>query len=141
MRFEDASDQDGFTRVLKQELLADLRINAPQGINSQINLARYSPDNDLIAGLSGTTSYGWLRVNMLWVASPHRGTGIGRQIMEKAFEQSVARACHSVWLETSSQTACAFYTALGFEEFGALTNPSNAPCSSHQRWFLRRALF
>lgn len=64
---QDATGDLAFAQTLETALLNDLQANTPQGVNSKVALSIRAGDGALIAGLSGTTSYGWLRVNMIWV--------------------------------------------------------------------------
>ncbi|MCF2904985.1 GNAT family N-acetyltransferase [Octadecabacter sp. CECT 8868] len=136
---EDASADPTFLKSLAAALSADLRGLSDQGVIDSINLVVSSPDGELIAGLAGTTSYGWLRVNMLWVSKNQRRTGIGSDLMQRAMDLSISRGCHSAWLETSNPEACAFYERLGFSQFANLSNDGFPP-PIHSRWFLRRSL-
>jgi GNAT superfamily N-acetyltransferase len=108
----DASNDAAFCAKLEAALLDDLRTTSIQGANSRISLAVQDADGLLRAGLSGTTSYGWLRVNMLWVSADHRRSGMGSQLMHDAIELSLERGCHAAWLETSNPQARAFMRIL-----------------------------
>ena len=136
----DASDDTTFCTKLEAALRDDLMTTSLQGVNSRISRAVRDADGSLRAGLSGTTSYGWLRVNMLWVSADHRRSGMGAQLMHDAIELSLERGCHAAWLETSNPQARAFYEDLGFEAFAELANDAGAMPQSHTRWFLRRTL-
>lgn len=136
----DASGDSAFSNDLEAALLDDLRATSVQAYNSRINLAVRNADGSLRAGLSGATSYGWLRVNILWVSADHRRSGVGAQLMHGAIELSLERGCHAAWLETSNPQARAFYGDLGFEAFAELANDAGAIPESHKRWFLRRTL-
>ena len=138
---EDASHDGNFVGALNEALFTDLRANSVQGVNSQINLAKRQPNWALIAGLSATTSYGWARINLLWVSSDHRRTGLGRQLVQLCFDVGRTRQCNSAWLETSNPQAHSFYEAIGFDVFATLANGHDAlPPLAHTRWFMRRAL-
>ncbi|MFT6932150.1 MAG: ribosomal protein S18 acetylase RimI-like enzyme [Paracoccaceae bacterium] len=136
----DASSDAAFCAKLEEALLDDLRTTSIQGVNSRISLSVLDADGSLLAGLSGATSYGWLRVNMLWVLADHRRSGMGSQLMNDAIELSLERGCHAAWLETSNPQARTFYEGLGFEAFAELANDAGAMPESHTRWFLRRTL-
>jgi ribosomal protein S18 acetylase RimI-like enzyme len=140
MRVEDAAQDAGFSKALEAALLDDLRAASVQAVNSRIDLAIKGQGGALIAGLAGATSYGWLRVNMLWVSEAHRRAGLGHQLMQRAFDTAHARGCHACWLETSNPQAQAFYVSLGFEAFGVLKNDIDAAPQTHARWFLKRTL-
>ena len=136
----DCPADSKFSAELEAALLEDLRAESNQGVNSLINLAVRNGRAALIAGLAATTSYGWLRVNMLWVSTRHRRTGLGRQMMQEAIDLALERGCHAAWLETSNPQARTFYENLGFEVFAKLANDAENVPVSHRRWFLRRTL-
>lgn len=136
---KNATADPTFPKTLETALLADLRRLSVQGVNDTIHLAVHGADGGLLAGLTGTTSYGWLRVNMLWVDQSKRRAGIGKDLLEQSMAQCMSRGCHSAWLETSNPAAFAFYKALGFDVFATLANDGRLP-ADHTRWFLRRAL-
>ena len=140
MVIADAASDVAFTHDLETALLHDLRTATVQGVNSRINLAARDADGELIAGLAATTSYSWLRVNMIWVSTGHRRNGLGRHMMQEATDLALERGCHAAWLETSNPQARTFYEKLGFEEFAQLANDAEIVPVSHRRWFLRRTL-
>ncbi len=73
-------------------------------------------------GLWGYTSYGWLFTQLLVVPASLRGVGIGRQLMELAETEAIARGCHSAWLDTHEFQARAFYEKIGYVSFGQLSD-------------------
>ena len=137
---EDASGDPRFSDVLESALLASLRPAAPQGVNSRVQLARRSDEGTLVAGLDGSTSYGWLRIELLWVTPELRRSGVGRKLMDRAFDLARDRGCHACWLETSNRESQAFYRRLGFDEFGMLKNQTDQSPADHARWFFKRDL-
>jgi GNAT superfamily N-acetyltransferase len=92
-------------------------------------------DAKIVAGLSGRTYGGWLRVIDLWVSDGLRGQGIGRELMAKAEIRARERGCHSAWVDTFSFQALGFYKKLGYEEFGQLDYPPD-----NRRHFMRKRL-
>ena len=137
---QDATGDASFAQTLEAALLNDLQAATPQGINSQVALAHWADDGALMAGLSATTSYGWLRVNMIWVAQQHRRAGYARGLMQQAFDLACDRGCHGAWLETSNPKARDFYHSIGFAEFGRLKNGAKGEPPTHSRWFLKKTL-
>jgi len=75
-----------------------------------------------IGGLSGSTAYGWLFVELLAVPESLRGQGVGTELMRRAEAEAVARGCHSAWLDTFEFQARGFYERLGYSCFGELKN-------------------
>jgi predicted N-acetyltransferase YhbS len=122
---------------IEAALLAELRQRAPQGRNEAVTLSISAADGTLVAGLSGSTSYGWLLIKVLWVAPKMRRQGYGCALVADAFRRAKALGCHGAWLDTSDGDAKRFYTAMGFEVFGTLQNRGAQVPLGHQRWFLR----
>jgi len=122
---------------IEAALLADLRHRAPQGRNEAITLSVSDADGTLVAGLSGSTSYGWLLIKVIWVAPEMRRQGYGRALVVDALSHAKELGCHSAWLDTSDNDAMRFYTGLGFDVFGTLQNQGSQVPLGHQRWFLK----
>ena len=134
----DVGTQAGFNDVLEMHLLNCLRAGSEQARNDPIRLAIRTDDGAVLAGLSGRTSYGWLHVDMLWVAPEHRRQGYGRQLVNTALENARSLGCHSAWLETSNPVAFTIWKQLGFSEFGRLENIVDQHPAGHRRWFLQK---
>ena len=139
-RIEDASGTLSFSESLECELLESLGAAAPQSVNSRVQLTARGDEGMLLAGLDGSTSYGWLKVELLWVTPELRRSGIGRKLMDRAFDLACDRHCHACWLETSNRESVAFYRRLGFDGFGTLKNQTDQTPAGHFRWFLKRDL-
>ena len=122
---------------IETALLADLQQSAPQGRNETITLSVNATDGRLVAGLVGSTSYGWLLIKILWVADELRRQGYGRALVLNAFNHAKSLGCHSAWLETSNRDAMQFYRALEFTVFGIIENSGSQEPAGHQRWFLK----
>jgi len=122
---------------IETALLADLQQGAPQGRNETITLSVDATDGQLVAGLVGSTSYGWLLIKMLWVADELRRQGYGRALVLNAFNHAKSLGCHSAWLDTSNRDAMQFYRALEFTVFGIIENSGSQEPAGHQRWFLK----
>lgn len=127
-------------KLIESELIRALTSRNQQTRNERIVLAVRDQRGDLVAGLSGATSYGWLLVKTLWVASPYRRMGFGRQLVEAAEARARGLLCHGAWLDTSDPGARAFYDKLGYREFAKLENDTGKEPVGHRRWFMRRIL-
>lgn len=134
---DDAASDDVIDSI-ESDLLEALGSKAAINRFGSLNVIARDRTGKLVAGLVGTTSYGWLLVKMLWVADAVRRHGLGSYLMHIAEMEGRRRGCHGVWLDTSSDRARQFYLALGYEQFGLLENlPGEAP-SGHRRWFLQK---
>jgi GNAT superfamily N-acetyltransferase len=93
-------------------------------------LARH--DRALVGGLVGETGRGFLFVDLLWLAEPWRGGGLGSRLLRAAEAEAEARGCHSAWLDTYDFQARPFYERHGFRLFGELDGFPNG----HRRFYL-----
>jgi len=50
----------------------------------------YSPDRQIVGGLVGDISWGWLHIDTLWVAESYRLSGIGTSLMDRAKAEAIA---------------------------------------------------
>jgi GNAT superfamily N-acetyltransferase len=100
-------------------------------------LAVMDPEtNAVLGGLWGSTSYGWLHVDMLILPESFRHQGIGTELMRQAEAEAIARGCRGAYLDTFSFQARGFYERLGYTVFGTL--PDHPP--GHSRYFLAKRL-
>ena len=128
------------SKEIEENLLASLAVLNTQSTNSTIVLSKRDSAGSLLAGVSGSTSYGWFLVKLLWVHEELRGTGVGKTLMLEAEERARTLGCHGAWLDTSNQEARAFYLRLGYSDFGVLSNASGNEPVGHCRWFMKKVL-
>jgi GNAT superfamily N-acetyltransferase len=76
--------------------------------------------SNVIGGMSGSTSRGWLFIDHLIVPQSARGSGIGREVMLIAEAEAITRGCRHAWLNTYEFQARGFYEKLGYTCFGQL---------------------
>lgn len=88
------------------------------------------------AGLTGSTTGNWLRIDMLWVSDALRGQGVGSQLMKAAEEEARRRGCRYAQVDTASFQARPFYEKLGYSLRFSLDNYPR----HHQRHYLSKAL-
>jgi len=90
----------------------------------------------IVGGLVGETFFGWLLVNLLWIADQHRGKGFGKSLVEAAEAEARKRGACRVYLDTFSFQAPGFYEKMGYREFGRL---KEFP-AGHDRVWMSKAL-
>lgn len=100
----------------------------------RFSLALRDAAGQLLAGMTGLISWGWLFVEAVWVDDSQRGRGTGRRLMAAAEAHARAQGCHAAWLDTFQ--AEGFYRALGYERFGVLEEYP----AGQSRTFLRKRL-
>ncbi len=134
------TDVQGAAGEIEHALLKSLRDKQPQAVNRSFSIVANDQNGSMVAGLTGSTSYGWLLVKTLWVSDSQRRRGIGAELMARAETLARDEGCHAIWLDTSSEQAQAFYSQLGFENFGVLENTIDQHPASHKRWFMKKSL-
>ncbi len=90
--------------------------------------------DEVVAGISGWTAYGWLRIDVLWVREDLRGQGFGKQLLAEAEAEGMRRGCQFATLDSFSFQAPEMYKKLGYTEFGVLDK-----IAGNQTWhFLKK---
>lgn len=133
----DVSDAEDY---IEQQLLKSLTGSQPQAVNRSFNVVAEDNGGVMVAGLTGSTAYGWLLIKTLWVAESYRESGVGTELMHRAETIAKQEGCHGAWLDTSSESAQLFYRKLGYEPFGQLENSTGQKPASHRRWFMKKEI-
>lgn len=113
--------------------------NQAQGIEyRQIPLAVFARDEEerVVAGITGSTLWNWLRIDLLAVDEQLRGERLGEKLMREMETEAVKRGCQYAYVDTFSFQALPFYRKLGYEIFGEL---EDFP-AGHKRYFLTKTL-
>jgi GNAT superfamily N-acetyltransferase len=96
-----------------------LAIREPGAVTA-LSLKLAGPDGQVIGGLSGSTYWGWLYIDYLFVPDELRGRDLGSRLMAMAEQVAVERGCKHAYLTTFGFQAPRFYEKLGFEVAGRL---------------------
>ena len=88
--------------------------------HTALNIVEYDKHGTVIGGILGDTYWGWLYIDILWVAEAHRGQGLGSRLLAEAEKEAILRGCHHVHVDTMSWQAPDFYKKHGFETIGIL---------------------
>lgn len=89
-----------------------------------------------LAGLTGSTTGNWLRIDMLWVSEALRGEGVGSRLIKAAEEEARGRGCRFSQVDTASFQARPFYEKQGYQLRFSLDNYLH----HYQRHYLTKAL-
>ena len=90
----------------------------------------------IAGGLIGSTWWGWLYIDLLFVPEVFRGQGYGDALLLAAELEARHRGCEHAFLNTFSFQAPNFYQKRGYVVFGEL---ANFP-PGHTRYFLQKQL-
>ena len=101
-----------------------------------LHVALRSPDGQLVGALVGATIWGWLDVNLLWVAESERAQGIGSHLLAAAEQEARRRACHHARLDTFTFQAPTYYQRHGYQTVATLPDYP----TGHQRLYLTKKL-
>ena len=91
-------------------------------------IVRDPNSNDIVGGISGSTSLGLLFINLVYLPEHLRGSGIGARMMAMAEDEARRRGCKAGVLYTISFQAPGFYQRLGWRVFGDI--PCDPPGTS-----------
>jgi len=92
-------------------------------------------DGRIIAGLTGFTWGGALKIGYVWVQEEYRRQGYGTRLMAAAEREAIARGCRQAVLDTHSFQAPDFYPKLGYVQCGLA---EDWPVGYQQHYFTKR---
>jgi GNAT superfamily N-acetyltransferase len=77
---------------------------------------------EILGGLIASTYWGWLELDVLWVAEGLRRQGQGRTLLRMAEAEARMRGCSRVMLTTYSFQARRFYAKEGYRVVGEMAD-------------------
>ena len=90
----------------------------------------------VVGGLVAETYWGWLHVDLLWVAEESRGRGYGSRLLAATEAEAIRRGCRHAYLDTLGFQALTFYQQRGYRVFGELPDFP----AGHRRFYLTKRL-
>lgn len=96
--------------------------NEVAGETEYYSLSHFVEDEkgELVGGVYGKVGWGWLYIDLLWVASSYRGKGLGSHLMALIEAEANERGVFNYHLATGSFQAPEFYKKLGYEVCGQI---------------------
>ena len=73
-----------------------------------------------MGGLSGSTFWGWLQLDLLWADLGARGQGFGKKMILMAESEALKRDSPNVYLKFYSFQSEGFFKKLGYRAFARL---------------------
>lgn len=110
---------------------------AATGYNDYRPLAVFVRDDGgaIMAGLTGFTWGGTLKIEFVWIHEDLRGQGYGSRLIRAAEREAVTRGCQQSVLDTHSFQAPDFYPKLGYVRCGLA---EDWPLGHQQSYFHKR---
>jgi ribosomal protein S18 acetylase RimI-like enzyme len=93
-------------------------------------------DGALQGGIRATCYWNTLHIELLWLSPDARGSGIGRELIEKAERFARENKCENALVETTSWQAKPFYEKNGYRHMATLKNRPKG----HSTHYLSKAL-
>ena len=118
LAFVTGDDDNGLRERLDKEIDAFNAATTGYTDGQLLCITVRENSGDLAAGLFGWTWGGCGYIDLLWVRSDQRGSGLGTRLLVTAEEEIGRRGCDQVALSTHSFQAPGFYTRLGYTECG-----------------------
>ena len=102
--------------------------------SKELHLFAYGPSREVLGGLFGEISWGWLHVDVIWVDEASRHAGIGSSLMDRAEAEARAMGVQRAFLETTDFQALDFYASRGYQVFARLEDqPPGHACYYMQK--------
>ena len=126
----------GDVKFIEDGLAAYNLQHAPPYNTQRLAVLLRAADGKLLGGILGLTWWGWLRIDIVWLAEAVRGQEWGTRLMRAAEAEAIRRGCHHSFLDTMSFQALPFYLKLGYTVFGQLDDLPEG----HSMHFLQKEL-
>jgi len=110
----------------------------PSGYRNIAIIVRDRVSGEASSGVWGGILYGWLFVELLYVAESGRGQGLGSRLLAAVENAAREQGCMGVWLNSYAFQAPGFYEKNGYEKFGELENSSPKGVASNELRFFRK---
>lgn len=130
-----AVSPDGHAAILSGLIGYNVERAGP-GRHAPVAVYVAGPDGEIVGGLEGRTSYGWLIIELVFLPEACRGHRVGSRVLRRAEEEAVGRGCRGARLDTASFQARGFYEKQGYAVFGEL----DLGFDDHRLFFMRKHL-
>ena len=111
--------QEKLSQEVKQQVMQAFSEHALQTVGYDGDIVTFNfiaqDAQQALGVITGKRFWGCLRISQLLVMPEARGKGIGKALMEKAFEHGRQHGCSWAAVETLNYQARGFYEKLGFE--------------------------
>jgi len=108
--------------LLQRLVSANLAHGGPSGYRNIAVILRDPDTGEASSGVWGSILYGWLSIELLYVAEPDRRHGLGSRLLTAVEDASREQGCVGAWFSAYAFQAPGFYEKNGYEPFGELVS-------------------
>lgn len=108
--------------LLQRLVSANLACGGPSGYRNIAVILRDPDTGEASSGVWGSILYGWLFIELLYVAEPDRRHGQGSRLLTAVEDAAREQGCVGAWLSTHAFQAPGFFEKNGYEPFGELVS-------------------
>jgi GNAT superfamily N-acetyltransferase len=98
------------------------RTHVEPGATGPLAVLLKEEDGSTVGGLWGSTLFGWLRIELLFVPERWRGSAVGSAILQEGESLAANRGCIGASLDTYSLQARGFYEKRGYSLVGTIVD-------------------
>src|SRR5262245_39204209 len=108
--------------LLQRLVSANLARGGPSGYRNIAVILRDPDTGEASSGVWVGILYGWLFIELLYVAEPDRRHGLGSRLLTAVEDAAREQGCVGAWLNTYAFQAPGFCEKNGYEPFGELVS-------------------
>ncbi|MDH3646431.1 MAG: GNAT family N-acetyltransferase [Gammaproteobacteria bacterium] len=114
------SPRDDDVAIVRKHLRAYNRSRAEEGPDQKLAIFARDDGNNIVGGVTGRVSWGWLYVDLLWVHENHRGHDVGSRLLAQIEDMARPYNVVGFHLGTTDFQALDFYLKNGYDVWGQL---------------------
>jgi GNAT superfamily N-acetyltransferase len=134
----DSRDHAALLRSLVRDNTAR---GGPSGHRNIAIIVRDPDTGEASSGVWGAILYGWLFIELLYVAESGRRQGLGSRLLTAVENAAREQGCIGAWLSSYAFQAPGFYKKNGYQEFGELVGSSASKGAADNRLRFFRKTF
>ena len=110
----------------------------PSGHRNIAIIVRDPDTGEVTSGVWGSILYGWLFIELLYIAESNRRQGLGSRLLAAVENAAREQGCVGAWLNSYAFQAPGFYKKNGYEEFGELGSSASKDAADNRLHFFRK---
>ena len=131
----DTRDHEALLRSLVRD---NTTRGGPSGYRNIAIIVRDPDTGEVSSGVWGSILYGWLFIELLYVALSDRRRGLGSRLLAAVESAAREQGCMGVWLTSYTFQAPGFYKKHGYKEFGEVESSVSKGAADTRLGFFRK---